>query len=374
MTLQLGYAAVTSRLLAPSAFGAYAVALSGIGLMGVLSGSSLGQAAARREHDSPDIDRSLAALALALGSVSMIAAMLLASPWGRLWGAPESAGTTSILALSLPFTAVASVYAGVLRRLGRTTAVAARTAVAQVLGMVVGLAVVGLTREPWSLGVAVTTASVVSAVIVAHAVPRDRVLPGRPTRHVLEDLTYGGQSSLQSLLRTLSLQLTGWSISRFVGSAALGNYNRAQTLITIPVQRVQTALTFTLFPELRPAGPMLRQRGTFTDLMILVSWPAVVLGGIGLFVAAPFVRIVLGPGWEQAAAMAPYAVLLGVIPIVGVPLGSAVEALGKFKVMTVAWLGQTLCIAAGVLVTASTASAYPAIVGLVCATVVGLPV
>ena len=52
MGVQLGYAAITSRLLPPSAFGAYAVALSGVGFIGMLGGSSLGQAAARRDHDS----------------------------------------------------------------------------------------------------------------------------------------------------------------------------------------------------------------------------------------------------------------------------------------------------------------------------------
>lgn len=374
MALQLGYAAITSRLLPPTAFGAYAVSLSGIGLIGMLSGSTLGQAVARREHDSVPKDRSLVSIALGLGTVTMVAAAVLAVPWGSLWDAPESASITRILAIGLPFTAVAAVYAGSLRRQGRTTAVAGRTALAQVAGMAVGLAVVAVSKQAWSLGVAATVGAMLSVLSVGSALPRRHITPGRPDLHVLDDVAYGGNSALQSLLRTISMQLTGWSISRFVGAPTLGNFNRAQTLITIPVQRLQTALTFTLFPELRPSGPMLRHRDTFTDLMILVTWPAVILGGVGMFIAPPFVALLLGPGWDEASDMAGYAVLLGVIPLIGVPLGSAVEALGRFRVMTVAWAAQTACIVAGAYGTYSSASPYPAIVGLLGATIIGIPV
>ena len=374
MALQLGYAALTSRLLPPSAFGAYAVSLSGIGLIGMLSGSTLGQAVARREHDAAHKDRALVTVALALGLATLVAAAVLAVPWGALWSAPESVSTTRVLALGLPFTAVAAVYAGSLRRQGRTTAVAGRTALAQILGMAVGLVAVTVSRQPSSLGVAATVAAILSVLTVGSALPRGGWIPGRPDRHVLDDVAYGGNSALQSLLRTLSMQVTGWSISRFVGTPTLGNFNRAQTLITIPLQRLQTSLTFTLFPELRPSGPMLAHRATFTDLMILVTWPAVVLGGVGVFIAPPFVQLLLGPGWEEAAQMSSYAVLLGVIPFFGVPLGSAVEALGRFRVMTVAWAGQTICIGAGAYGTYLVSSPYPAIIGLLGATIIGIPI
>src|SRR6476619_5402537 len=70
MAIQLGYAAVTSRLMGPSAFGAYAVALSGIGLLGMVGGSSLGVSAARSSDDSESVDRSLVTTAALTGSVA----------------------------------------------------------------------------------------------------------------------------------------------------------------------------------------------------------------------------------------------------------------------------------------------------------------
>ena len=101
MGMQVGYAAITSRLLPPSAFGAYAVALSGVGFIGMLGGSSLGQAAARRDHDSVHLDRSLVTLALIVGSSTALLAILLAPFWGRLWGVP-AAQVTQVLALGIP--------------------------------------------------------------------------------------------------------------------------------------------------------------------------------------------------------------------------------------------------------------------------------
>src|SRR5690348_5765249 len=68
MAIQVGYAAMTSRLMGPSAFGAYAVALSGMGMLGMVGGSSLGMSAARSADDSESVDRSLITTAALMGT------------------------------------------------------------------------------------------------------------------------------------------------------------------------------------------------------------------------------------------------------------------------------------------------------------------
>ena len=69
-------------------------------------------------------------------------AILLAPLWGRLWGVRSSVPVTRVLALGIPLTGLASVLAGILRRNGRTSAVAGRTAIGQLTGMGVGLATI----------------------------------------------------------------------------------------------------------------------------------------------------------------------------------------------------------------------------------------
>lgn len=349
MAIQLGYAAITSRLLPPSAFGAYAVALSGVGLIGMLGGSSLGQSAARRDHDSVHLDRSLVTLALIVGITMTLVAMLLAPFWGQLWGVPESTPATRVLALGIPSTAVASVLAGILRRNGRTSAVAGRTAIGQLTGLAIGLATVLSLRTAWSLGVAAVAGAVVSGALFATSLPRERLTPTRPTSASVEDAVYGAKSAGMNLLRYGTNLIAPWSIGRFAGSDALGGYNRATTMLTLPLEALQRSFSYSLFPELRPGGPASHSGKALTDILILVSWPAIVLGGLGYFAAPPLLALILGPGWEVAISLAGLAVLLGVAPLIAVPLGAAVEALGMFRATLLAWgLGAVSLFAGGV--------------------------
>jgi len=367
MGLQLGYAAITSRLLPANAFGAYAVALSGVGFIGMLGGSSLGQAAARRGHDSVHLDRSLIALALTVGCATALLATLLAPLWGRLWGLPESVPVTRVLAVGIPMTGLASVLAGVLRRRGQTSTVAGRTAIGQLAGMAIGLVTVVSMKTAWSLGVAAVAGAVISGTLLAASVPRERLVPTQPTRASVEDAIYGAKSAGMNLLRYGTNLIAPWSIGRFAGASDLGAFNRATTLLTLPLEALQRAYSYSLFPEMRPDGPANRTSNALTDIIILAAWPALFVGGIGYFAARPFIALLLGPGWETAESIAGLALMLGVLPIIGVPLASSLEALGRFKVLATGWIISAVSIAAGALGAAESGSASPAVLGLLAA-------
>jgi len=98
--------------------------------------------------------------------------------------------------------------------------------------------------------------------------------------------------------------------------------------------------------------------------VILATWPALFVGGIGYFAAPPFIALLLGPGWETAESIAGLALLLGVLPMVGVPLGSSLEAIGRFKVVATGWLLSAASIAAGAIGAAGSGSPSPAVLGL----------
>ena len=368
MAVQLGYAAITSRLLPPSAFGAYAVALSGVGFIGMLSGSSLGLAAARRDHESVQLDRSLLTLALIWGCATGLAAILLAPFWGRIWGVPESTRVTQILALGIPLSALSAVLAGILRRGGRTSAVAGRTALGQLAGMAVGLSTILSLKTPWSLGVASVAALMVTTVLMSACLPHDRLKPARPTSNSINDSLYAVKFAGMNLIRQGAVTFPLWSVGKFVGADALGAVNRATTLVTLPLETATRGLSYSLFPEMRPGGPASRSPTALTDLMILVTWAAVILGGTGYFLAAPVVLLVLGSQWTAIAPLAGWAVLLGLIPAIGTPLGSTLEALGHFKLTLWGFVAYVPAALAGAVVTWAFDTPVPALVGLVVGT------
>ncbi len=92
MAIQLGYAVLTSRLLDPTDFGAYAVALSGAGLVATIAGPSIGQSAARA-NDRISTDRALLSLALMVGPSATALVIILSTVWSDLLVGARSRGT-----------------------------------------------------------------------------------------------------------------------------------------------------------------------------------------------------------------------------------------------------------------------------------------
>lgn len=374
MVLQLVYAALTSRLLAPPAFGAYAVGLSAVALLGMISGTSLGLSAARRDHDSEALDRSLLTLAAATSTIIMCGGLVLAGAWQALWEVAGAAQVTRVLMLSLPAVALGEVLAGILRRSGKTATVAWRTALSQAVGMAVGLGAILATRADWALGATPVAAAVATAGLLLAAVPRNRRRLGRPSSDVALDVLYAMKAAGMNLLRYSTYTLPPWAVGRFAGAAALGAYNRATAVLVTPLEAIQRALTYTIFPELRPGGVIFSRKGAFTDIAVTLTWIAAILGGLGYFAAPPFLSLLLGAGWELAAGLGGLAVLLAVVPMVYGLLASALEALGRFRITWFGWLLTTMVILIGVGGTVRLSSPYPAIWGLLLGKSISIPV
>ena len=330
MVVQVAYAACTARMMAPEDFGAYAVALSGAGLVATFAGTSAGQAASRSDS-SADSDRTLLALVAVVAPLACLVTLILAPAWAHLWGVPGAVGPTWVLAVGLAPMAYSAVLAGFLRREGRTSLVAARTALGQLVGMALGLIAVALFRQPWTLSAAATIGWFATSILLARALGAARVVPKAPTQLARADLHYSVKSAGLSLLRQLGSTLPPWSVGRFAGAAELGVYNRATTLITLPIDTVQRSLAYALFPELRPGSAAHSGSRIVTDLVVVISWASIVLIGIGYPLAAPAAVLILGPDWVAVQSLAGMAFLLGFIPTIGVPIATALESKGAFR-------------------------------------------
>ena len=344
MVFQLGYAAFTSRLLDPSAFGIYAVALSGIGLIGLVSGAGFGQAAARAARD--DVDGHLAAAALVIGLLSATLACALAVPLAVVWGSPNAWPSMMVLAISIPATSLAAVPAGTLRRSGKTAYLATIMGSCQAIGMFVGLLVVLAYRAPIALTVSPVVASLFALTWLALAARMHVVLRGFHVRG-RDDVLYGLKANGMNFLRYLTGTASALTISRYVGAASLGSYNRAQAVIIAPLESLQRSASAAVFPELRAGGSAFRSSHTFTDIVVLMTWVAALLTPLAVCAASPILGLILGPGWEEAQTLAPWAAAAGLLPFVAVPLSAVVEARGRYRVPLLSWaIGACFAVAA----------------------------
>ncbi|MGN6741744.1 MAG: oligosaccharide flippase family protein [Amnibacterium sp.] len=305
VVVQLGYAAVTSRLLPDHDFGVYGAAFTSMLLVNLLAMAGLPQTVGRMVDLGASRLAGLLLYALLVGVVAAAGLAATADLWAALWGTPQSASVLRVLAITSFITPVMSLVTGLSYRLGRFRHLAVWTFLANVAGMIVGVVAVAVLRTPESLAVStiVGQAGVTVVVLTAPA----SLFRGRPTlRGTLEDVGYSVRVMITGLLTYAACNVGRVTFSRVFGAAALGQWNRADALTTTPFWQLQSAMLQAIYPEFRhDRGDAERARRVWTDLVSIVAWGCIPLGAFAAVVAPIVVDLVLGPGWRHAAAFAP---------------------------------------------------------------------
>ena len=93
-------------------------------------------------------------------------------------------------------------------------------------------------------------------------------------------------------------------IGRFYGSAAVGLYSRASVLLIRPLELFLNPINAVFVPALsRLQTQPIRYRSTFLRLYELIALSGLFFTGLLLAVSRPLTLVLLGPKWEQAAAI-----------------------------------------------------------------------
>lgn len=354
--LQLGYAGVTSRLVPDTGFGAYAVAMSLLTVVSLVAQGGLGEATAR----TPQLDRGklsfLMLVAISLGIAAGILVVLLARPWAVLWDAPDAINPARLIAATAFLAPLSGLLLGIQRRLGGFRAIAITMVGTSAAGMAIGVVAVMLSPGPITLLVSQISASALQ-VVVSLILTR-RHWWGRPDAAAAQaDLGFAWRILGITILTYLSLNIGKWSVSRWVGTDALGQWNRADVLTAVPIDQSTRSLTQAVYPELRhDIGVQSRTRQAWTDYLILVAWAAFPFAAI-LAGAAPIaIKMLFGQGWVLAAAIAPFVAIHFGIFAVERALAGALESVGKFRLRVWTALTSVAVIAAGAAVTKVTGS------------------
>lgn len=366
LVLQAGYSAAAARVLGPDVFGAYAAAVVLGGLTALIVASALGQSVSRRLGSPMASDRAIFTYAWVVGLAGLVISNLLAEQWSMLWRVPDGVAVIRVISIGLPFAAVSSVASGILRREGRIPVMALRMSIAQAVGLLLGLWVVVAYRQPWTVGASLVIGQVLNAGLLLSLIrPAVGALPGPISRLDVRTRRYAVRAAPLALLRYLTTVLPNWAVGRFCGADALGTLNRASSVLTAPLDRLTTVQSAALFPELRTQAVRDQHQRALSDALALFMCLAIYLLGVGYFLAPPFLAAILGAGWSDVETMARVALLVGVVPLVGVPASNALEASGKFRPSAWGWALGALGAAVGVLLTAATGSLGPALAGLV---------
>lgn len=331
VVIQFAYAAVTSRSVDPSGFGAYAVALSVTALVALVANGGLAQTVARATIVDKSVIRGLATYGLLLGLVGAFALWLSADAWAALWGEPAAAEPIRWLCLSTLIAPYLGLASGLMRRLGKFRALAVATLTANVVGMAAGALSVYMWRTASSLLVSPMISQVV--ILAGCLLMSDRLLYGLDRLGAARgELGFSVKVLITTVVYYLSGNAGKWSASVGLGAAALGSWNRADVVSTVPFQQVQAALTQAIYPEFRhDRDGATRAKRVWPDLLGLVAWVALPTASVAAVILPVLVPLLFGDGWQVAAAITAPLALVGGLQILASLLASALEAIGRFR-------------------------------------------
>lgn len=366
----LGLGIVLARLLAPEAFGVYALALTVQSVLMALADFGLSTDLIRStepERRAPTV----AVLGLVLGG-SLGAVMAVASPAiAQATGSPETAGVMAVLAVTLPLAGAGVVPYAFLQRRFAQRPLFAIAAVDFAVSTAITLALLAAGTGVIALAVARIVAQCTTLVLLFVAA-RVRPRLGWDRAVAPSALRFGLPVALANLISWGVLGTDKMVIAGLVDPVALGYYVLAFNISTWPmtaVGQVVRSVALPAFSRAHESGRPLPLAAA-TGLTWALAAP---LGALLAALAGPLVGVVYGEPWSPAAGALAVLGFVGALRVVYDLFSSAALAVGgsgRVAVVQGVWLAVlTLALVPAVLTAGFVGAAWAQIV--VAAVVVG---
>jgi lipopolysaccharide exporter len=370
---------VLAHLIAPSAFGVFALASIAILVIDTVQHGGVGAAIIyRAPHEGESQDASAFAFSLASSIVLAAVAIAVAPLFASLLHTPGSAAVLQALAPLVVLRGAGVVPAAILERKLDFAARARAELSAGIAQVAVALVLALLGAGVWSL---------VGGQLAANAVQTAalwRLVSWRPRLRdvrlgvVRELVAYGRFVSLGNLLALVNGALDTAVVARLLGAQAVGYYSVGYKLADMPTNVIGYVVGRVMFPAYaRLQDDTAAFRRAFLqnlERVALLVLPASVL----LFVAAdPIVDGLLGEQWHAVIAPLRILAVYGVARGFAAPCGSVFQAAGRPQLVALWSLPHALLVvpllivlshrwgvvgAAAAVTTAFAASAIPAFV------------
>lgn len=289
-----------ARLLSPADYGVVGMAAVYLGLVELVNEFGLGAVIVQRPSLTADQISRLGGLAALLGFTWFAISVVVAGPIAGFFGEPAVRGVVIVLGATFVARAFQVLPKSLLSRRLEFRALAWLDAIEGIVatGATLFLALGG--HGYWSLvlgsviGIGVTT-------VVANWWHPHRIVWPSQLRSIAAEITFGWRVLVGQVAWYTYSDADFAVVGRVLGSAALGAYNVAWQLATIPVERV-SALVGRVTPAVfarvqRDRGALRRYVAGVTEGLALLTFPAA--AGAALL-ADEFILVVLGEGWRAA--------------------------------------------------------------------------
>jgi O-antigen/teichoic acid export membrane protein len=336
---QLAQGIIVARILAPEAFGVFAVALVVHAV--VINVSELGVSVSLIRDEERHVERSApTVMTIALANASVLGAVMAlgASFFATTLGSPDAAGPIAVMAISLPLAGVTAVPSALLRRHFRMD----RMFVANVSNTLLsGVLVVMLAKAGWgpmALAWSFVAGQALTTVLLLSYRP-GRVWPGWNNLEARRLLRFGLPLAGASLITFSVLNVDYIIVGRLLGAVELGLYMLAFNISGWPMNvfgAVVRSVSLPGFAQLRNQGELVPEHfGSALRLVASVTMPiCLVLGSL----STPVILAVYGEQWAPAAAALVGLSVLGAARILIELSSDFLISLGRTRAVFVAQL------------------------------------
>jgi O-antigen/teichoic acid export membrane protein len=303
LALQIGSTAVLARLLTPRDYGVVAMVAASLGFVTLFRDFGLSIATIQRERITHEEVSGLFWVNIASG-IALMFVMLAGAPlvaW--FYGLPELFWLTVAYAVMAPINSLGAQHQALLQRAMRYSSLAVRDAISLTVGAVVGIAAASLGLGYWALVLMQAATSVCGVTALWW---QSGWLPSRPrwVKGLNSLLKFGGTTTLSNVLSFLLQGLDSVLLGYFFGAGGVGVYNRAQSLLSKPMEQVMPAImSVTTSAFARIASDSDRFERNTLRLLGMVACAAGLVVALTMGTADWLVALLLGPKWGAVVPM-----------------------------------------------------------------------
>ncbi|MEX2284711.1 MAG: lipopolysaccharide biosynthesis protein [Gemmatimonadota bacterium] len=313
-----GCTIVVARILSPEDYGIVGLANVFLGLVTLLSEFGIGGAVIAMRKLSGDQVQQLNTVAVASGIACFALTSALAIPLSIFFDHPELAAVVVVLSTGFVIAGFRTVPDAILQKDLDFRRLALIEAVQALLLAAGTLTFAFLGFRYWTLVLATLIGSLYATVVAVSMRPYGFTRPNLSS--IREALTFGRQLVVTRLAWYTYSNADFLVVGRILGARALGYYNIAWSLASVPVGKISTLLlrvTPAYFSAVQDNPAQLRRYLlSGTEGLALLTFPAALALAL---VADDFVPLVMGPQWIDAVAplrlLAIYASLRSITPL-----------------------------------------------------------
>lgn len=331
--LQFLFGMVLARLLTPADFGLLVTIQIFTGLAGFISGGGLNQALIQSKNITERDYQIAFSLQLSVGLLIYIVFFVIA-PWFATWfDNPLYKTLLMVSALTFvmrPFVSNPNIR---LQRAMEFKAIAISNSAALVISGITSIVLAALGYGVWSLilaGIVGSLSNIVALAIASPWRPRLRLDIARSR----ELSGYGAKSTIGQLLWHAISETPNFIITRVLGPAPLGLYNKATSLRQIPHTVIGGPTYQTIFRALSQVQDNDdKTRYIFFRTVTILTVYVLPIYVLLWWLAEPALYFLFGSQWTEAATPLRVLALTGVCTCLSIPASAVIAARNKLQFM-----------------------------------------